>query len=177
MHRDMTPLFVCHANCCRSVLAQYLYTDLCDAPATSAGLGAGDRINDRAQAMLGCWNIDASAHRPTQLTRPLCERADAIFVMGPPYLHRLVHDYGEDLADKAYLFADPFTLPTSFADNQYKVIDPSFDSRAAPALAAEYSWMRPQVVRIQQALCGAGEPLVPLRQYLDLCKTVDKDSH
>ena len=47
------PLFVCHANCCRSVLACYLYRHLCDrAPALSAGLEAGERINDRAERML-----------------------------------------------------------------------------------------------------------------------------
>src|ERR1019366_6221550 len=38
-------LFVCHANCCRSVLACYLYRHLCNkAPALSAGLEVGERI-------------------------------------------------------------------------------------------------------------------------------------
>ena len=32
-------------------------------------------------------------------------------VMGPSYLHRMVWEYGEDLADKSYLFADPFSRP------------------------------------------------------------------
>ena len=44
------PLFVCHANCCRSVLACYLYRHLCNsAPARSAGLEPGERISDRAE--------------------------------------------------------------------------------------------------------------------------------
>ena len=47
-----TPLFICYANCCRSVLAYYLYRHLhADDPALSAGLFAGECINDRA---LGC---------------------------------------------------------------------------------------------------------------------------
>ena len=62
---DGCPLFVCHANCCRSVLACYLYRHLChEAPTLSAGLEAGERINDRAERMLREWGIDASAHRP-----------------------------------------------------------------------------------------------------------------
>lgn len=37
------PLFVCHANCSRSVLASYLYRDLCPgAPVLSAGLERGE---------------------------------------------------------------------------------------------------------------------------------------
>jgi len=67
------PLFVCHANCCRSVLACYLYRHLCNgAPALSAGLDVGERISDRAEGMLREWGIDASAHRPVQLSRNLC---------------------------------------------------------------------------------------------------------
>src|SRR5262245_61390456 len=51
-----TPLFVCYANCCRSVLAYYLYRHLhADDPALSAGLYPGERINDRALGMLRHW--------------------------------------------------------------------------------------------------------------------------
>jgi protein-tyrosine-phosphatase len=50
------PLFLCHANCCRSVLASYLYPHLCSgAPASSAGLEPGERTSDRAFAMLAYW--------------------------------------------------------------------------------------------------------------------------
>ncbi|MGH9314856.1 MAG: hypothetical protein ACRD09_11460 [Vicinamibacterales bacterium] len=171
------PLFVCHANCCRSVLARYLYQDLCNAPALSAGLDVGERINDRAEGMLRKWGVDASAHRPMKLSRDLCEEADAIFVMGPSYLHRLVWEYGEDLADKAYLFADPFTRPESFANGEYKVSDPSFDSRRTSELVKEFGWMRERVVQIRLALLGDGRPLVPLSEYLGLCKAVDRWSH
>jgi hypothetical protein len=36
--------------------------------------------------------------------------------MDPSCLHRMVWEYGEHLADNAYLFADPFTRPVSFAN-------------------------------------------------------------
>lgn len=171
------PLFVCHANCCRSVLARYLYQDLCNAPALSAGLDVGERVNDRAEAMLRAWGIDASAHQPMKLRRSLCEESGAIFVMGPSYLHRLVSEYGDDLAVKAFLFADPFSRPESFANGEYKVIDPSFDSRTAVDLVKEFGWMRERVLQIRLALLGHGRPLVPLSDYLDLCKAVDRWSH
>ena len=170
-------MFVCHANCCRSVLARYLYIHLCKAPALSAGLDAGEQINDRAEGMLREWGIDASAHRPSTLTRNVCAKADAIFVMGPSYLHRMVWAYGEDLAEKSYLFADPFTRPVSFGGREYFVSDPSFDARPAGELVKEFEWMRERVRQIRRALRGAGRPLVPLSEYLHLCKTVDRGSH
>ena len=52
------PLFVCHANCCRSVLAYYLYHHLCCAPALWAGIEAGDCTNDRALSMLHTWGSE-----------------------------------------------------------------------------------------------------------------------
>ena len=172
------PLFVCHANCCRSVLARYLYRHLCGkAPALSAGLEAGERINDRAERMLREWGIDASAHSPLKLSRDLCAEAGAIFVMGPSYLHRVIWEYGEDLADKAYLFADPFTRPVSFGSGRYKVSDPSFDTRPTSELLKEFGWMRERVLQIRLALLGDGRRLVPLSEYLELCKTVDRGSH
>jgi protein-tyrosine-phosphatase len=175
---DGCPLFVCHANCCRSVLACYLYRHLCNkALALSAGLDMGQRINDRAEQMLREWGIDASAHRPVKLSRVLCAASNAIFVMGPSYLHRMVWEYGEDLADKAYLFADPFSRPVSFANGAYKVADPSFDTRPTNDLLKEFGWMRERVLQIRLALLGDGERLVPLSEYFDLCKTVDRESH
>src|SRR2546421_11854866 len=89
------PLFVCHANCCRSVMARYLYRHLCNkAPALSAGLEAGERINDRAERMLREWGIDARAHRPLKVSRALCAGANAIFRMVPSNFHRLGWESG-----------------------------------------------------------------------------------
>ena len=172
------PLFVCHANCCRSVLACYLYRHLCNGgPARSAGVEVGGQIDDRAQRMLGEWGIDASAHRPQQLSRTLCTEAIAIFVMAPSYLHRVAWEYGEDLADKAYLFADPFTIPVSLGKGESMVADPSFDNRPTRELLKEYEWMRERVLQIRLALLGDGRRRVPLRAYFELCKTVDRGSH
>ena len=173
-----SPLFVCHANCSRSVLACYLYRALCnDATALSAGLEVGERISDRAEQMLREWGIDASAHRPSTLSRSLCAEASAIFVMAPSYLHRVVWDYGEDLAAKAYLFADPFTKPVSLKNGEYRVLDPSFDNRPTSELLKEFAWMRERVLQIRLSLLGDGRRLVPLSEYLELCKTVDRGSH
>jgi protein-tyrosine-phosphatase len=172
------PLFVCHANCCRSVLARYLYQHLCNkAPAASAGLDPGDEINDRASAMLRAWGIDASDHRPMKLSRDECVRADGVFIMAPPYVHRLILEYGDDLAGKAYLFADPFSRPMSFTQQQYTVRDPSFDNRPTRALLQEYQWMRERVLEIRLALLGHGRQLIPASEYMELCRAVDPMSH
>jgi len=163
------PLFVCHANCCRSVLAHYLYEDLCPGTtALSAGVSAGDEINDRAAAMLRCWGIDAGGHLPKQVDRPLCQRADAIFTMGPEYLRLLLQAYDTDLAGKAYLFADPFSLPRSFEHDEYLVFDPSFEDRPVAELVREFDWFRERVLQIHDALSGEGKTLVPATHYLPL---------
>ena len=165
------PLFVCHANCCRSVLAQYLYVNLNGAPADSAGVEVGDEINDRACAMLAHWGISAHQHRPKRLTTQLCERADAIFVMGPEYLRRLLREYGLHLASKAYLFADPFSLPLSFQNGEYFVWDPSFDNRPISELVAEFSWFPVRVRQIHDALIGQKGTMIPAEAYLNLLET------
>jgi protein-tyrosine-phosphatase len=172
------PLFVCHANCSRSVLACYLYRHLCnDADARSAGLDPGERISDRAEALLREWGVDASGHRPSRLSREMCLEAGAIFVMAPSYLHRIIREYGEDHVDKSYLFADPFSTPLSFGSGEYRVHDPSFDPRPTSELLRDFTWMRERVLQIRLALLGKGDRLVPVREYLELCKTVDSESH
>jgi protein-tyrosine-phosphatase len=82
------PLFVCHANCCRSVLTYYLYRHLSGAAALSAVLEVGDGINDRALAMLHWWGIDAREHCPSQLNRAICDQAAGIFLMAPAHVRR-----------------------------------------------------------------------------------------
>jgi protein-tyrosine-phosphatase len=178
MSQPAMPLFLCHANCCRSVLADYLYRHLCPgAPALSAGLDPGEQTNDRALAMLACWGIDARGHRPRRLERGLCDAASALLVMAPAYLRRLLLEYGPDLASKAYLFADPFGRPESFGGGESTVRDPSFDERPAWELVGEYAWMRERVVEIGQALLGEGRPLIAASGYLDLLESVDPRSH
>ena len=53
-----------------------------------------------------------------------------------------------------------------------KVYDPSFDNRPTSELLNEFEWMRQRVLQIRLALLGAGRRLVPLREYLELCKAV-----
>ncbi|HEV3256747.1 MAG TPA: hypothetical protein VG013_07710 [Gemmataceae bacterium] len=163
------PLFVCHANCCRSVLAQYLYETLCPGTmALSAGISPGDEINDRAAAMLRCWGIDAGGHLPKAVDRSLCDRADGIFTMGPEYLRQVLDQCGTDLAAKAYLFADPFSVPQSLQHGEYFVFDPSFENRPVAELVAEFDWFRERVLQIHDALNGEGKTLVPASHYLSL---------
>jgi protein-tyrosine-phosphatase len=166
------PLFVCHANCCRSVLAQYLYPHLCPGHAAlGAGVQAGEHINDRAYRMLRGWGVNADSHAPRQLDRALCDQADGIFVMTPPVLHYLLETWGEDLAGKCYLFADPFTRPRSFRHGEYAVYDPSFDKRSVTLLRHEFGWFRERVVQIHRALHGQGhKPLAPATAYRRLLK-------
>ena len=160
------------------MLASYLYRQLCPgARVLSAGMERGEQTSDRALAMLACWGIDAAGHQPTQLDRDLCDQASAMFVMAPPYLRRLLLEYGADLATRAFLYADPFTRPESFADRGYTVPDPSFDERPAPELIAQYAWMRERTVQIREALRGRGRPLVPAAGYLELLESVDPMGH
>jgi protein-tyrosine-phosphatase len=161
------PLFICHANCCRSVLAEYLYRDLTGSPALSAGIEVGERINDRAAAMLSFWGIDATGHRPKRVDRRLCAEAGAIFTMGPFYLAQLIARFGHEIASKSYLFADPYMVPPSFAAEAFLVYDPSFERRPVDELAAEFEWFRRRVAEVHESLSGRGARLVPAAHYLD----------
>jgi len=169
-----TPLFICYANCSRSVLAYYLYRHLNDGdPALSAGLVVGECINDRAMGMLRHWGIDASKHCPRQLDRDLCDQAEAIFAMAPAHVHRLLRHYGKDLDGKTYLFADPFSLPLSFKPGEYKVYDPSFDPRPFEELVQACRWMRERVEQIGEALRNGGGRLVAASRYRPLIEAVN----
>jgi protein-tyrosine-phosphatase len=168
------PLFICHANCCRSVLARYLYEHLCPGfAALGAGVEAGDALNDKAELMLAHWGIDARSHVPRQLTRELCQQSEGLFLMTPQLLSRLLREYGDDLADKSYLFADPYTVPLSFRHGEYIVYDPSWDERGVAVLHREFAWMRERVVQIHETLQGRGSRFVPARDYLSLLELIE----
>jgi protein-tyrosine-phosphatase len=159
-------------------LASYLYRHLCgDAPALSAGFEPGERVSERAVAMLAQWGIDARGHRPRLLQRALCDEAGAIFIMAPAYLHRLLLEYGHDLAARAYLFADPFSRPQEFGHGEYRISDPSFDERPTEDLVREFAWMRERVRQIRGALGGDSHPMIPATEYLDLLQSLDPRSH
>jgi hypothetical protein len=84
-----------------------------------------------------------------------------------------MREYGDDHADKAYLFADPFSMPLSFGNGEYRVLDPSGDIRPVRELLRDFTWMRERVLQIRLALLGKGGQLVPVSAYLELCKSVD----
>jgi len=161
------PLFVCHANCCRSVMADYLYRHLTGTAAHSAGVEVGEQINDRAAAMLSCWGVDARGHRPRRLDRALCDEAGVILAMGPLYLARLLLRFGRDLASKSYLFADPFVVPPGFEEQAFLVYDPSYDRRAPEELVREFEWFRRRVTEVNGALVSGRPAMVPASRYLD----------
>jgi protein-tyrosine-phosphatase len=164
-----TPLFLDHAACCRSVLAQYLYEDLNPGTyALSAGIEAGDTVNDNALQMLKHWGIDASNHEPQQVNGSLCNQAEAIFAMSPEYLKKLFKSFGPALAKKSYLFADPFVLPQSLRKGEFLVCDPSFEHSAIPDLIKEFTWFRERVVQIHEALTGGERRLVSAADYMEL---------
>jgi protein-tyrosine-phosphatase len=177
MTAPAVPLFVCHANCCRSVLASYLYRHEYPAAAVlSAGLDPGERTSDTALAMLARWGVDATGHRPIKLDRCRCEEASAIFVMAPPYIRRLLLEYGHDLADKVYLYGEPFCRPESFGP-EHTVPDPSFDPRPTEELVEQFGWMLERTLQIRRSLLGHGRPLVAAGGYMTLLETLDPYGH
>lgn len=97
--------------------------------------------------------------------------------MAPPYVRRLLLEYGADLATKVYLYKSPFTRPTSLHGADYTVSDPSFDARPVSELAAELAWMRDSSLQIRESLLAHGRPLVPAADYLDLLESVDPTGH
>lgn len=79
-----TVLFVCVSNAGKSVMAQHLMRHHAgDAiTAQSAGTNAKTAINDLSAHVLAELGIDASNHRPAQLTNELIDRADLVIIVG-----------------------------------------------------------------------------------------------
>ncbi len=81
-------LIICHANICRSPVAELLFKALWPHVAGSrnqfhsAGLGAndGDHIDRTMRRLLAEQGIDASTHRSRRLNRGLVRDADLILV-------------------------------------------------------------------------------------------------
>lgn len=176
MNDTTLPLFVCHANVSRSMLAEHLYRDLAGAPALSAGCWPepGSGAAPATAALLTHWGGDCGAHRARPITRDLCDQATHIFTMAPHYSAAIFLAHGVDLAAKTYLFADPFTVPTSFEHAEYHVVDPGFDHRPTWQVVADHAWFRERVLAIRLALLGySPRPLVPATAYLHLLDVAD----
>ena len=97
--------------------------------------------------------------------------------MAPPYLRRLLVEYGTDLATKAYLYADPFSRPGSLTPGHYTVADPSFDQRPVPELVKEFAWMHERTLPIRDALLGRRTPMVSAARYVHLLEFTDPMGH
>jgi len=69
-------------------------------------------------------------------------------------------------AVRANVFAEWFA-PTAVAE---------FQTASIPEVMQQFSWMRERVLEIRLALLGEGRRLVPVSEYLELCKTVDPAS-
>jgi protein-tyrosine-phosphatase len=150
-------------------MAQYLYgRSYPEEHTDSAGIQCGERLNDRANDILVHWGIDVVGHRPKTVTRELCDGVDAVFLMSPEHLKSMLDTLGMDLATKSYLFADPFSMPESFAHGEYVVGDPSFDTRPASELAAEFDWFKHRVAQIHESLENGSDRLIPASRYLHL---------
>jgi len=96
--------------------------------------------------------------------------------MAPPYVRRLLLEYGHDLANKTYLYGDPFSRPESFGP-EHTVPDPSFDPRPTDELVEQYSWMRGRTLQIRESLLGHSRPPVAASSYLNLLEAVDPYGH
>lgn len=85
-------LVVCEGNICRSPMAQGLIAAaLPQAQVRSAGLGAliGSPADPEAVRLMQARGIDITAHRATQVTRPMCLEADIVLVMDADQRRRL----------------------------------------------------------------------------------------
>jgi len=88
----------------------------------------------------------------------------------------LLSEYGTDLAPKAYLFADPFSMPKSLGNGDYLVFDPSFEDRRAQELIEEFGWFHERVRQIHQALDHNLVGLVPACCYRSLLEGSTADT-
>lgn len=104
----MKILFICHANVCRSFMAQEILTRLLPKiTAFSRGLYVDAQISvpEKITHFLASQGIEAKAHTPTQLTPEDLQKADFIFCMEPEHLDFLLDRYAQH-TDKLWLLND-----------------------------------------------------------------------
>ena len=116
----MKILCICHANICRSFMAQeFLKQLLPEAEVFSRGLYADKsyQVPQKVQDVLSEHQIQFSGHTSTQLTPDDLAQADLIFCMEQAHEERLLDRYPQ-YTDKLWLLTD-FAL-----DEPQDLIDP-----------------------------------------------------
>ena len=101
----MKILFICHANMCRSVMAQYLLKKyLPQAETFSRGLYAETEqtVPENVVRFLAEQDISLTEHQPSQLTPQDLEHADWVFCMEPWQVEKLTDRYAQ-YTDKIWL--------------------------------------------------------------------------
>ena len=114
----MKILFICHANICRSFMAQELTKKyLPGAEAFSRGLyvDPGLQVPEKITRFLAGCGISPKPHTPTQLTQTDLEQADLIFCMEPQHQEKLLDRYAQ--------YTDKIWLLYAFAFGKPKAID------------------------------------------------------
>ncbi len=109
-------LFVCHANCSRSPMAEYLFKQLVAqngesdqfevASAAATDVAIGEPVDVRAEKLLRARGIDCSAKRARQLTHEDYAYYDAIFVMDESNKRNVLQLLDGDPQDKLHLLLD-----------------------------------------------------------------------
>ena len=104
----MKILFICHANICRSFIAQELMKKLLPrAEVFSRGLYVDPELSvpQKVLDFLADQKIMPAPHRPVQLTEQDLQQADLIFCMEPQHMDKLADRYAQ-YTDKLWLLND-----------------------------------------------------------------------
>ena len=94
----MKILFICHANICRSFMAQELTKqELPGATVFSRGLYVDPTLSvpDKITRFLAACNVQSAPHTPRQLAPDDLAQADLIFCMEPQHLEQLLDRYAQ----------------------------------------------------------------------------------
>lgn len=128
----MKILCICHANICRSFMAQeFLKQLLPEAEVFSRGLYADKsyQVPQKVQDALVAHQIQFSGHTSTQLTPDDLAQADLIFCMEQAHEERLLDRYPQ-YTDKLWLLTDfAFDKPQDLTD-PISLNGRSFDKQA-----------------------------------------------
>ncbi len=109
-------LFVCHANCSRSPMAEFLFRQLVQdrqlqadfeiASAAATDVALGQPVDSRVQAILQPLGIDCSAKRARRITPQDYAHFDHILVMDESNRQNVLQHLGGDPQNKIHLLLD-----------------------------------------------------------------------